>query len=172
MPTGSYIIGQWFHPASDQIVRNVNPADTHDVIAEFPEATEADVRRAIDAALEAWPAWKNTPGPERGRVLWRAADLARARREEIARTLTREEGKIIKETRMVHVNEKTVGGEAQLPFGGTKSTGVGEREMAEEGPNFFFGAQDRFHQLCRRRDGRCGALETSARQPARLSAYR
>ena len=31
----------------------------------------------------------------------------------------------------------TVGGEAQLPFGGTKSTGVGEREMAEEGLNFF-----------------------------------
>jgi aldehyde dehydrogenase (NAD+) len=30
-----------------------------------------------------------------------------------------------------------VGGEAQLPFGGTKSTGVGEREMAEEGLNFF-----------------------------------
>ena len=41
------------------------------------------------------------------------------------------------ETGMVHVNEATVGGEAQLPFGGTKSTGVGEREMAEEGLNFF-----------------------------------
>jgi aldehyde dehydrogenase (NAD+) len=41
------------------------------------------------------------------------------------------------ETGMVHVNEPTVGGEAQLPFGGTKSTGVGEREMAEEGLNFF-----------------------------------
>lgn len=41
------------------------------------------------------------------------------------------------ETGMVHVNEPTVGGEAQLPFGGTKSTGVGEREMAEEGLSFF-----------------------------------
>jgi len=41
------------------------------------------------------------------------------------------------ETGMVHVNEPTVGGEAQLPFGGTKSTGVGEREMAEDGLNFF-----------------------------------
>jgi aldehyde dehydrogenase (NAD+) len=41
------------------------------------------------------------------------------------------------EVGMVHVNEPTVGGEAQLPFGGTKSTGVGEREMAEEGLNFF-----------------------------------
>jgi aldehyde dehydrogenase (NAD+) len=41
------------------------------------------------------------------------------------------------EVGMVHVNEPTVGGEAQLPFGGTKSTGVGAREMAEEGLNFF-----------------------------------
>jgi aldehyde dehydrogenase (NAD+) len=41
------------------------------------------------------------------------------------------------ETGMVHVNEPTIGGEAQLPFGGSKSTGVGEREMAEEGLNFF-----------------------------------
>jgi aldehyde dehydrogenase (NAD+) len=41
------------------------------------------------------------------------------------------------EAGMVHVNEPTIGGEAQLPFGGTKATGVGEREMAEEGLNFF-----------------------------------
>jgi acyl-CoA reductase-like NAD-dependent aldehyde dehydrogenase len=32
------------------------------------------------------------------------------------------------ETGMVHVNELTIGGEAQLPFGGTKATGVGEQE--------------------------------------------
>src|SRR5437764_9056339 len=38
---------------------------------------------------------------------------------------------------MVHVNQPTVGGEAQLPFGGIKATGVGEKEMAEEGANFF-----------------------------------
>jgi aldehyde dehydrogenase (NAD+) len=41
------------------------------------------------------------------------------------------------EVGMVHVNEATVGGEAQLPFGGSKATGVGEREMSEEGINFF-----------------------------------
>ena len=41
------------------------------------------------------------------------------------------------ETGMTHVNSPTLGGEAQLPFGGTKSTGVGEREMAEDGLNFF-----------------------------------
>jgi aldehyde dehydrogenase (NAD+) len=41
------------------------------------------------------------------------------------------------ETGMVHINEPTVGGEAQLPFGGHKATGIGEREMSEEGLNFF-----------------------------------
>ena len=38
---------------------------------------------------------------------------------------------------MVHINSPTIGGEAQLPFGGIKGTGVGDREMAEEGINFF-----------------------------------
>src|SRR5260370_22341810 len=41
------------------------------------------------------------------------------------------------EVGMVHINEATVGGEAQLPFGGSKSTGVGEREVSEEGLHFF-----------------------------------
>jgi aldehyde dehydrogenase (NAD+) len=38
---------------------------------------------------------------------------------------------------MVHVNNPTVGGEAQLPFGGIKNTGLGSREMSEEGAEFF-----------------------------------
>lgn len=99
MKTGSYVNGTWYHPSSTDLTRNVNPADTTDVISEFPLATAADVRTAIDAAVQAWPAWKKTPGPERGRVLWRAAEISRRRVDEIARTLTREEGKIFKEAR-------------------------------------------------------------------------
>ncbi|MBI1800246.1 MAG: aldehyde dehydrogenase family protein [Chloroflexi bacterium] len=99
MHTGSYINGQWVHSESTRNVRNINPADPNDVIAEFPAATAADAQRAIDAAQAAFPGWKNTPGPERGRVLWRAANLARQRADEIARTMTREEGKILKEAK-------------------------------------------------------------------------
>jgi aldehyde dehydrogenase (NAD+) len=99
MRTGSYVNGQWYHPTSSEVGRNINPADTNDVIAEFPLATAADVRLAVDAAMEAFKSWKKTPGPERGRVLWRAADIARRRVDEIAQTLTREEGKILKEAR-------------------------------------------------------------------------
>lgn len=99
MHTGSYVNGTWYHPASPEVLRNVNPADTSDVIAEFPLATAADVARAIEAATAAWTGWRKTPAPERGRVLWRAADIARRRVDEIARTLTREEGKVLKEAR-------------------------------------------------------------------------
>ena len=99
MQTGSYINGKWFHPRSERLVRNLNPADPDDVIAEFPAATTADVQRAIDAAQVSFGAWKKTPGPERGRVLWRAADIARQRADEIARTLTREEGKVLREAK-------------------------------------------------------------------------
>lgn len=99
MPTGSYINGQWYHPQSDRLVRNLNPADPNDVIAEFPMATAADTQRAIDAAQAAFKAWKKTPAPERGRVIWRAADLARRRADEIAETMTREEGKILREAK-------------------------------------------------------------------------
>jgi alpha-ketoglutaric semialdehyde dehydrogenase len=99
MNTGSYINGKWFHPKSQRLVRNVNPADPGDLIAEFPCATGEDVQRAIDAAQTSFRAWKKTPGPERGRVLWRAADIARQRADEIARTLTREEGKVLKEAK-------------------------------------------------------------------------
>ncbi|HEY1269371.1 MAG TPA: aldehyde dehydrogenase family protein [Candidatus Binatia bacterium] len=99
MHTGSYIEGKWQHPKSERLVRNINPADTGDILAEFPAATTADVERAIAAASAAFPKWRDTPGPERGRVLWRAADIARQRADEIARTLTREEGKILKEAK-------------------------------------------------------------------------
>ncbi|MBI2360960.1 MAG: aldehyde dehydrogenase family protein [Deltaproteobacteria bacterium] len=99
MHTGSYINGQWYHPKSERLVHNLNPADPDDVLAEFPSGTAEDVKRAIDTAQAAFPEWKRIPGPERGRVIWRAADIARRRADEITRTLTREEGKILKEAK-------------------------------------------------------------------------
>jgi len=99
MNTGSYIGGRWFHPDSKRLTRNINPADPSDVIAEFPSATAEDTLRAVEVAKEAARGWRETPGPERGRIIWRAADIARRRAEEIAQTMTHEEGKIIREAR-------------------------------------------------------------------------
>ena len=99
MNTGSYVNGKWYQPTGKEIGRNINPADIEDVIAEFPYASPVDVQKAIVAAQAAFTAWRKTPGPERGRVIWRAAEIARRRADEIARTLTREEGKILKEAK-------------------------------------------------------------------------
>jgi aldehyde dehydrogenase len=60
MNTGSYVNGQWYRPASGAVTKNINPADVNDVIAEYPLATAADVRLALDAAVAAFPAWKKT----------------------------------------------------------------------------------------------------------------
>lgn len=96
---GSYIAGQWLEPKSDQRIRVLNPAKPSEVVADIPAATREDTLRAIREAEAAWPAWRRTPAPERGRVLWRAADIARERLEEIARIMSLEEGKIIRESR-------------------------------------------------------------------------
>jgi acyl-CoA reductase-like NAD-dependent aldehyde dehydrogenase len=100
MNTGSYVDGKWYHPTgSSRLVKNTNPADTKDVIAEFPAATAKDVEKAIAGAKRAFESWSKTPAPTRGRVLARAAEIARRRKDEIARTMTREQGKVLKEAR-------------------------------------------------------------------------
>ena len=82
-----------------RVIRDTNPADTTDVLAEVAPHTGADAARAIERAKRAYPAWRSTPPPERGRVLARAAEIARARLDELARLLTREEGKVLGEAR-------------------------------------------------------------------------
>ncbi len=132
MPTGSYIAGQWVHPNSTRLTRNVNPADPTDVIAEFPSATAADAVRAIEAAKAAAPAWRATPGPERGRILWKAAEIARRRAEEIARTMTREEGKILREAR-----GEVTRGIAVLEFNAGAGFRVGGKTLPAEARDTF-----------------------------------
>src|SRR5690606_37777934 len=67
------------------------------VLGTFPKATRDDARRAISAAREALPGWKATPPPARGEILYRTSQLLLARHQEIARTLTQEEGKTLAE---------------------------------------------------------------------------
>jgi aldehyde dehydrogenase (NAD+) len=93
----NYIDGRWTATAGKERIVNRNPADTDDVIGEFPEATREDARAAIAAAQKAFPPWRATPAPERGRILMRAAQIALSRKEELARAMTREEGKIYRE---------------------------------------------------------------------------
>lgn len=76
---------------------NINPSDTNDVIGDFSSGTKADVAVAIAAAKQAFPAWSRTTPQERHDILKRAADEVLARKEELGRILSREEGKTLAE---------------------------------------------------------------------------
>lgn len=91
-----YIDGQWIGGEGRDTVPVVDPA-TGQPMGELPSATPADLDRALQSAAAAWPGWSTTPAVERGRILRRAAELMRGRRDRIARLLTREEGKPLAE---------------------------------------------------------------------------
>lgn len=132
MATGSYINGKWFHPKSETLIRNINPANPREIIAEFPGATALDMQHAVEVAQQAFPSWKNTSLPERGRILWRAAELVRKRAEEIARMMTREEGKTIQESR-----GEVMKGLALLEYYSGEGFRMGGKTVPTEAPHVF-----------------------------------
>ncbi len=93
------VAGEWVGSRSGETLRDLNPADTTDVVAEFPAMSAEDVTRAVDAAADAFPGWKALTPVARGAILSRAAELIRERAEAIARDLTREMGKTLREAR-------------------------------------------------------------------------
>ncbi len=95
----NFIDGKWSDSRSGKRVKDVNPADTNDVIAEAPSSTAAEAAEACEAAARAYPGWRNTPAPVRGQLLYRVQRRMEERRQEIAEALTREEGKTIAESR-------------------------------------------------------------------------
>lgn len=95
----NYINGEWVGAEGGEFFENRNPADRNDLIGMFPKSSAADVDRAVRAASEAFEAWRLTPAPKRGEILYRLGQVLMARKEECARLMTREMGKIIKETR-------------------------------------------------------------------------
>ena len=89
--------GEWVAASDHASFETRYPADPDDVLAVFPAATAADAAQAAAAAAEAFPAWRATPAPARGAILFKAAELLTERLDEVARTLTREEGKTLAE---------------------------------------------------------------------------
>jgi betaine-aldehyde dehydrogenase len=103
-------------------VTSVNPA-TGEVLASVRIAGVAEVDSAVRAARAAQPAWAALSGTERGRVLRRAADMLRARNDELAELETRDTGKPIQETRVVDV---VSGADCLEYFAGVAPTIAGE----------------------------------------------
>ncbi|MBI5418869.1 MAG: aldehyde dehydrogenase family protein [Deltaproteobacteria bacterium] len=94
----NFIGGEWVDARSGAAFEDIDPA-TGEVVGVFPRSGPEEVRRAVAAAREAFPSWSRTPAPVRGEILHRASLLLRAEKEEIARLMTREMGKVLVETR-------------------------------------------------------------------------
>jgi betaine-aldehyde dehydrogenase len=96
---GHYVDGRFVKSASSSTIDVVDPA-TGEVIAKVPDGTAEDVGRAVDAARRAFDRgpWKDSTAQERGRVLFRLAEIVRRRAAELAELETRNSGKPIVES--------------------------------------------------------------------------
>src|SRR6202158_5974157 len=95
----NFIDGEWVEASTGQTFENRNPADTRDLVGIFQKSAKADVDAAVDAAKRAFAKWRLVPAPRRAEMVFRAAEILIGRKEEHAREMTREMGKVLKETR-------------------------------------------------------------------------
>jgi aldehyde dehydrogenase (NAD+) len=99
-PTFHNLIGgQWLPAVSGKTMLNLNPADHTDVVGAFPSSHAEDVALAVAAAKKAFASWRLVPAPKRAEILVRAGLLLKERKEQYAREMTREMGKVLAETR-------------------------------------------------------------------------
>src|SRR5262249_47675304 len=89
----NFIGGDWAAAKSGQSYRNVNPAETREVVAEYPSSGKEDAEAAIDAAKNAQLSWAAMTPVARGRILSKASQILESKKSELAELLTREEGK-------------------------------------------------------------------------------
>ena len=94
----NFINGKWVKGSKGRTFVNRSPA-TGQALAEISAASADDVHAAVSAAATAFRSWRLVPAPRRAEILYRAAEIMRDRKEELARQLTREMGKVIAEAR-------------------------------------------------------------------------
>ena len=93
-----YIAGAWVDADAGATLEVTNPADGS-VLGTVPKCGADETRRAIEAANDAWPAWRTRPAKERAAILRRWHDLMLANQEDLARLMTAEQGKPLAEAR-------------------------------------------------------------------------
>src|SRR2546427_9026976 len=94
----NHIGGKWQAAESGKNFANYNPA-TGEILGYFPLSSGADAIAAVAAARAAFETWRLVPAPKRGEILFRVGELLKQHKEELARTMTQEMGKVLKETR-------------------------------------------------------------------------
>ena len=93
----NYINGEWVESNSSTLGDVWNPA-SGEKIATVAYSTKEDVDQAVKAAKEAYWEWRTTPPLTRARYLFRLKEAFEENFEDIARTLTTEQGKVIDES--------------------------------------------------------------------------
>ncbi len=142
----NFIAGEWRNSTSGETFSSTNPANTLEVVGYFQKSTTADLDAAVSAAQKAQPGWAAVPAPERGEILLRTALLLEQRKEELARLMTREMGKVLKETR----------GDVQTAIDVAKfMAGEGRRAEGETIPSAF---QNKFTMTIRQPIGVVGII--------------
>ncbi len=96
----NFINGEWVTAAGGAVADQRNPADLSEVTCRFQQSGREDARAAIAAAAAAFPAWDAMTAPKRAEFLVRAQAALVRRQDEIAESITRENGKTIAESRI------------------------------------------------------------------------
>nr|WP_315396988.1 aldehyde dehydrogenase family protein [uncultured Duganella sp.] len=121
----NFIAGEWVEGVA--VNRNINPSDTNDVVGEYARADAAQATAAVEAAFEAHKAYRKLTAEDRADAMDRIGTEILARREELGRLLSREEGKTLAEGigEVVRAGRvfKFFAGEA-LRLGGEKLPGI------------------------------------------------
>lgn len=94
---GNFINGAWVAASGGGTFANTNPANPSETVGHFAASEAADVDAAVTAAAEAYPGWAATSAIARANILYKASEILNARLQEVARDLTREEGKTFRE---------------------------------------------------------------------------
>lgn len=94
MRTQNYIDGEWRDASRGARFPSLNPT-TGEELAQVARSSNADVDAAVAAAVRAMPGWRSMPAPLRGNHLFRVAQLAQDREDELARFISCEHGKTL-----------------------------------------------------------------------------
>jgi aldehyde dehydrogenase (NAD+) len=95
----NFINGKWVESKTGKTFENRNPADKRELVGTFQKSDHRDVDAAVNAAAAAFKSWRLMPAPKRAEILYKVGERLIHYKEEFARDMTREMGKVLKETR-------------------------------------------------------------------------
>src|SRR5918994_256126 len=141
----NYIGGKWMESASGKTFERRNPANG-ELVGTFTKSNHVDVDAAVKAAKKAYADWRLFPAPKRGEILFSAAQLLVERKDQLAREMTEEMGKVISEAR----------GDVQEAIDMTfYMAGEGRRMYGQTTPSEL---RDKFNMSVRKPLGVCGLI--------------